>query len=56
MVLEGTTYSAMDGPGGQLLEGTAFMAVASSPAGVVLAGPVFMVIFGTAHTQIMSNE
>ena len=32
------------------------MAVASSPAGPVLAGPVFTVIFGTAHAQIMNNE
>ena len=32
------------------------MAVASGPAGPVLAGPVFTVIFGTAHAQIMSNE
>ena len=29
------------------------MAVASGPAGPVLAGPVFTVIFGTAHPQIM---
>ena len=29
------------------------MAVANGPAGLVLAGPVFMVIFGTAHAQIM---
>ena len=29
------------------------MAVASGPAGPVLAGPVFRVIFGTAHAQIM---
>ena len=28
-----------------------FMAVASGPA-----GPVFTVIFGTAHAQIMNNE
>ena len=32
------------------------MAVASGPAGPVLARPVFMVIFGTAHVQIMNNE
>ena len=34
------------------------MAVASGPAGLVLAGPVFTVIFGTAHALhcIMSNE
>ena len=32
------------------------MAVASSLAGPVLAGPVFMVIFGNAHAQIMNNE
>ena len=32
------------------------MAVASGPAGPVLAGPVFTVIFGTAHAQIMNNE
>ena len=31
------------------------MAVASGPAGLVLAGPVFTVIFGTAHVQIMNN-
>ena len=31
------------------------MAVASSPAGPVLAGPVFTVIFGTARVQIMNN-
>ena len=30
------------------------MAIASSPAGPVLAGPVFMVIFETAHVQ--TNE
>ena len=30
-----------------------FMAVASGPAGLVLAGPVFTVIFKTAHAQIM---
>ena len=35
---------------------TDVMAVASGPAGPVLAGPVFMVIFGTAHAQIMNNE
>ena len=29
------------------------MAVGSGPAGPVLAGPVFTVIFGTAHVQIM---
>ena len=32
------------------------MAVASGPAGPVLAGPVFTVIFGTAHGLIMNNE
>ena len=32
------------------------MAVASGPAGPVLGGPVFTVIFGTAHVQIMNNE
>ena len=32
------------------------MAVASGPAGQVLAGPVFTVFFGTAHAQIMNNE
>ena len=32
------------------------MAIASGPAGPVLAGPVFMVIFRTAHAQIMNNE
>ena len=31
------------------------MAVASGPAGQVLAGPVFSVIFETAHAQIMNN-
>ena len=31
------------------------MALASGPAGPVLAGPVFTVIFGTAHAQIMNN-
>ena len=31
------------------------MAVASGPAGPVLAGSVFAVIFGTAHGQIMNN-
>ena len=35
---------------------TSDMAVASGPAGPVLAGPVFKVIFGTAHVQIMNNE
>ena len=30
--------------------------VASGPAGPVLAGPVFTVIFGTAHAQIMNNK
>ena len=30
------------------------MAVASGPAGLVLAGPVFMVIFGTEHAQKMN--
>ena len=29
------------------------MAVARGLAGLALAGPVFMVIFGTAHAQIM---
>ena len=29
------------------------MAVSSGPAGPVLAGPVYMVIFGTVHAQIM---
>ena len=32
------------------------MAVASGPAGPVLAGPVFTFIFKTAHAQIMNNE
>ena len=32
------------------------MAVASGPAGPVLAGPVFMAIFETAHAQIMNNK
>ena len=32
------------------------MAVASGPAGPVLAGLVFTVIFGTAHVQIMNNQ
>ena len=32
------------------------MAVASGPASPVLAGPVFTVIFGTAHVQIMNNK
>ena len=32
------------------------MAVASVPAGPVLAGPVFTVIFGTVHAQIINNE
>ena len=32
------------------------MAIASGPAGLVLAGLVFTVIFGTAHVQIMNNE
>ena len=32
------------------------MAVASGPAGPVLAEPVFTVIFGIAHAQIMNNE
>ena len=32
------------------------MAVASGLAGLVLVGPVFTVIFGTAHTQIMNIE
>ena len=31
------------------------MAVASSPAGPVLAAPVFTVTFGTAHAQIMDS-
>ena len=31
------------------------MAVASGPAGPVLAGPVFTVIFGTAHAYIINN-
>ena len=35
---------------------TDVMTVASGPAGPVLAGPVFTVIFGTAHEQIMNNE
>ena len=30
--------------------------VASGPVGPVLAGPVFTVIFKTAHAQIMNNE
>ena len=32
------------------------MAVASGPAGPVLAGPVFTLIFGSAHAQIMNND
>ena len=32
------------------------MAIASGPAGLVLAGPVFMVILEHAHVQIMNNE
>ena len=32
------------------------MAVASGPAGPVLAGPVYTVIFGTAHAQIINND
>ena len=32
------------------------MTVASGPAGPVLAGPVFTVIFGTAHAQIMNTK
>ena len=32
------------------------MAVASGPPGQVLAGPVFKVIFGTAHAQAMNND
>ena len=32
------------------------MAVASGPAGPVLAGPVFTAIFETAHAQIMNNK
>ena len=32
------------------------MAVASNPAGPVLAGPVFTAIFETAHAQIMNNK
>ena len=32
------------------------MAVASGPAGPVLAGPVFTVIFETAHVQIINNK
>ena len=35
---------------------SAHMAVASGPAGPVLARPVFTVIFGTVHAQIMNNE
>ena len=33
-----------------------YMAVASGLASPVLAGPVFTVIFKTAHAQIMNNE
>ena len=32
------------------------MAVASGPAGPVLAGSVFTAIFETAHAQIMNNK
>ena len=32
------------------------MAVASGLAGLVLPGPVFTVIFGTVHVQILNNE
>ena len=32
------------------------MAIASGPACPVLAGPVFMVILGTEHAQIMNND
>ena len=35
---------------------TVTMAVASGLAGPVLIGPVFTVIFGTAHAQIMNIE
>ena len=35
---------------------TLIMAVASGPAGPVLAGPVFTAIFETAHAQIMNNK
>ena len=31
------------------------MAVASSPAGPVLAGPVFEIVFGIAHVQNSNN-
>ena len=36
--------------------GVRVMAVASGLAGLVLTGPVFTVIFGTVHAQIMNNE
>ena len=35
--------------------GTESMAVASGPAGPVLAGPVFEIIFGIAHAQNSNN-
>ena len=40
----------------QVKFGSTIMAVASNPAGPVLAGPVFTVIVGTAHVHIMNNE
>ena len=40
----------------QVKFGSTIMAIASDPAGPVLAGPVFTVIFGTAHAQLMNNE
>ena len=40
----------------QVKFGFTIMAVASNPAGPVLAGPVFTVIVGTAHVHIMNNE
>ena len=33
-----------------------YMAVANSPASLVVAGPVLMVAFTTAHVQVINNE
>ena len=44
----------LSGAAGVLLQD--FPPIASGPAGPVLAGPVFTVIFKTAHAQIMNNE
>ena len=41
---------------GKLNMASWYMAVVSGLAGLVLAGPVFTVIFGTAQVQIMNNE